>query len=192
MRDLAKTLAVDIAIGVVAGLVATKVTDWAQTALYSVTPAPVREKEERVRPGPPAEIAAEDLANRLGVRLDEKSRGRAGNVVHYALGALWGPVYGQLRRKTRLGARGAAIISGATMSLMIDEGLTPALGYSAPNRDYPVLTHVRGFAGHLVFGAVNAAVAEALYSLVDMRGRQPSQRPRTERDLSGQKRSMRR
>lgn len=192
MRDTSKTLAMDIAVGVLAGLVATKVTDWTQAALYGVTPAQVREKEERVRPGPPAEIAAEDLADRLGVRLDEKSRGRAGNVVHYALGALWGPVYGQLRRKTRLGARGAAIISGATMSLMIDEGLTPALGYSAPNRDYPVLTHVRGFAGHLVFGAVNAAVAEALYRLVDVRNRRRGQRSWSERAGCNPARGLRR
>lgn len=77
---------------------------------------------------------------------------------------------------------GAAFISGATMSLMIDEGLTPALGYSAPNRDYPVLTHVRGFAGHLVFGAVNAAVAEALYRLVDVRNRRPDHRSWIEGD----------
>lgn len=182
MRVSSRTLAVDIVIGAMAGLVATKVTDWAQTALYSVTPAKVREKEERVRPGPPAEIAAEDLANQLGVRLDEKARGRAGNVVHYALGALWGPVYGQLRRNSRIGATGAAFVSGATMSPMIDEGLPPALGYSAPNRDYPVLTHVRGFGGHLVFGAVNAAVAEALYRLVDVRDRRQDQQSWSERD----------
>jgi len=94
VRDFAKTLAVDTAIGIVAGLVATKATDWAQAALFGVTPAKVSEEEERVRPGPPAEIAAKDLANRLGVRLDEKSRARAGNIVHYALGALWGPFTG--------------------------------------------------------------------------------------------------
>jgi hypothetical protein len=81
-----------------------------------------------------------------------------------------------------MSAPGAAFISGATMSLMIDEGLTPALGYSAPNRDYPVLTHVRGFAGHLGFGAVNAAVAEALYRLVDVRNRRPVQRSWIEGD----------
>jgi hypothetical protein len=58
MRDPSRTLVADIVIGVVAGLVATKVTDWAQAALYIVTPAKVPEKDERIRPGPPAEIAA--------------------------------------------------------------------------------------------------------------------------------------
>ena len=32
------------------------------------------------------------------------------------------------------------------MSLILDEGVVPALGLSAPNRDYPLLTHVRGLA----------------------------------------------
>jgi len=83
-----------MAIGVVAGLVATKVTDWAKTAFYRLTPPNVGKVEERVRRSPPAEIAAENWANRIGVRMDEKTRGRSGNVVHYVLGAVWGLVYG--------------------------------------------------------------------------------------------------
>ncbi len=30
--------------------------------------------------------------------------------------------------------------------------MTPALGFSAPNRAYPLSTHLRGFVAHLVFG----------------------------------------
>ena len=41
----------------------------------------------------------------------------------------------------------------------------PALGLSAPNRDYPVATHVRGFLAHLVWGAAAALAAEAIYHL---------------------------
>ncbi len=33
------------------------------------------------------------------------------------------------------------------MLLMIDEGLTPVFGYSAPNRDNPLLTQARGSPG---------------------------------------------
>lgn len=167
MRASTRTLALDVAIGVLAGLAATKVTEWAQTALYRATPTQVQAQEERVRPGPPAEMAAEDLAGRFGVSLDDKARGRAGNVIHYALGAAWGPLYGLLRRHRRMTAPGAGLLSGAAMSLLVDETLTPALGYSAPNRDYPALTHVRGFVGHLAFGAANAVMAEALYRLID-------------------------
>jgi hypothetical protein len=36
--------------------------------------------------------------------------------------------------------------------LLIDEGLKPLLGFSAPNRAYPLVTHLRGFVAHLVYG----------------------------------------
>jgi hypothetical protein len=51
------------------------------------------------------------------------------------------------------------------MSLLVDEGMTPLLGFSAPNRDYPLSTHIRGFAAHLAFGLGVAATAETLYWL---------------------------
>jgi len=37
------------------------------------------------------------------------------------------------------------------MSLVVDEGMTPLMGFSAPNRAYPLSTHLRGFAAHLAF-----------------------------------------
>ena len=48
------------------------------------------------------------------------------------------------------------------MSLLVDEWLTPAFGFSAPNRAYPLVTHVRGFAAHVVYGLAVAATAELL------------------------------
>ena len=51
------------------------------------------------------------------------------------------------------------------MSLILDETLTPAMGFSAPDRDYPAATHIRGFIAHLAFGAAVAATAELLYRL---------------------------
>jgi uncharacterized membrane protein YagU involved in acid resistance len=55
------------------------------------------------------------------------------------------------------------LVAGASLLLVVDEGLTPALGLRAPNRAYPVATHVRGFLTHLVWGAVAALAAEAIY-----------------------------
>ena len=57
------------------------------------------------------------------------------------------------------------------MSLVADEGMTPALGFSAPNRSYPLATHLRGFAAHLAFGLGVAAVTEAGWRLT---GRTPA------------------
>ncbi len=59
----------------------------------------------------------------------------------------------------------AGALTGASLSLIVDEGLAPALGFSAPNLDYPALTHVRGLLNHLAYGAAVAVTAEALYRL---------------------------
>ena len=56
------------------------------------------------------------------------------------------------------------------MSLILDEGLVPALGLSAPNHHYPAFTRARGFVAHLVYGAAAALTAEGVGRMV---GRPP-------------------
>ncbi len=51
------------------------------------------------------------------------------------------------------------------MSVIADELMTPAFGFSAPNLEYPLVTHVRGFAAHLAFGVAVAAVFEAVWTV---------------------------
>lgn len=58
------------------------------------------------------------------------------------------------------------IITGSSLSLIVDEGITPALGFSAPNKKYPFTTHVRGFVVHLVYGIITAEVYEAIDRIV--------------------------
>jgi hypothetical protein len=70
-----------------------------------------------------------------------------------------------LRHRARFGVPGAALATGIAMSVIADEGLTPLLGFSAPNRAYPLVTHLRGVAAHLVFGAAVAAVSEATWAI---------------------------
>ena len=70
-----------------------------------------------------------------------------------------------MRRHGGMRPLGAGVLTGASLSLIVDEGLSPTLGFSAPNRDYPALTHVRGVLNHLVYGAAVAATAEVLYWL---------------------------
>ena len=84
---------------------------------------------------------------------------------HYGLGVGWGPVYTLLRPFTGMNPVLAGLLAGTSLWAIVDEGLTPALGWSAPNRAYPVSTHVRAFVGHLVYGLVAAAGAELLYWL---------------------------
>ena len=51
------------------------------------------------------------------------------------------------------------------MSLIMDEMLVPALGFSPPNRAFPAVTHLRGFLNHLAYGAAVALTAETIYRL---------------------------
>lgn len=46
------------------------------------------------------------------------------------------------------------------MSAIVDEGPTPAVGFSAPNNAYPFATHLRGVVARLAFGLAVAAVTE--------------------------------
>ena len=159
-----KTLLADTAGGIAAGLWATWVTDLAQGPLRRATPDSIRRREERVSPGPTSsQVAARRIAEGLGRPLDDRRRELAGSAVHYGLGMAWGPVYGLLRRHGGLRPLGAGLVTGASLSLIVDEGLTPALGLSAPNRDYPAATHVRGFLAHLVWGMAAALATEAVY-----------------------------
>ena len=162
-----ETLLVDVVIGLAAGLVATKIYGLAQEALYRSTPRRVRRREEQVRPAPSSQVAAEKTVAGLGYSLDEHKLDLASTAIHYGLGAAWGPIYGLLRRHGGMQPLGAGVLTGATLSLIVDEGLSPALGFSAPNRSYPALTHVRGVLNHLAYGAAVAATAEALYRLTD-------------------------
>lgn len=156
----------DVGIGLIGGYVGTQVMERASMKLYELESEEDRKREEEIRPGPPYEIAARQTTQALGIELsDEQLQKIAIYGFHYGLGMGWGPVYTLLRRWTDLDPVPAGLLSGAAMSIVVDEGMTPLLGFSAPNRAYPLSTHLRGFAAHLVFGLAVAATAETLYWL---------------------------
>jgi hypothetical protein len=156
----------DIGIGMIGGYVGTKVMERVSMKLYELESEEDRKREEEVRPGPPFEIAARKTTEALRIELSEENLQKLAIYgFHYGLGMGWGPTYAFLRRWTDLGPVSAGLLSGATMSLLVDEGMTPLLGFSAPNRAYPLSTHIRGFAAHLAFGLGVAATAETLYWL---------------------------
>ena len=115
------TYLLDIGVGLLAGLVATKVTEYAQRALWAATPEETRQREQRVRPGPPFRLAAEKSADLAGLDLDEKATMAAGMTFHYASGVGWGPVYCVMRRAAGMDSLGAGIAAGTSMSIILDE-----------------------------------------------------------------------
>src|SRR5216117_3728449 len=80
----------------------------------------------------------------------------------------------RLRRIARMNPVLAAVFSGTALFLFVDEGLTPTLGLSAPNNQYPLTTHLRGFLGHLAYGAGVAVTAETLLANRDKSPRSSS------------------
>src|SRR5215210_3508374 len=138
MDRTARTLLADVVIGCTAGLVATKVYGLVQDALYRPMPWHVKRQEEQVRPGPSSHVAAGRIAESLGYSLDAEQRKLAGCAVHYGVGIAWGPAYSLLRRHGGMKPFGAGLLTGATLSLIVDEGAAPALGLSAPNSEYPM------------------------------------------------------
>ena len=156
------TIAAQIGAGLIGGYIGTKVMEPASAKLYELEPAADRKREDEVRPGSPSTIAARKTAARFGIALSDERAERLGTLVHYGLGAGGGVLYATLRRTTGMHPLLAGLSTGAVISLVIDEGLTPALGFSAPNDQYPAVTHARGFASHLVYGLSLAVAAEAL------------------------------
>jgi xanthosine utilization system XapX-like protein len=158
-----ETLIADVGLGLIGGYVGTKVMEPVAMQMYEWESAEDRQREDAVRPGPPYEIAARKTTRLLGLNLSDQHVTRLGTTLfHYGLGMSWGPVYALVRRRTDLSPVVAGLGTGAAMSLIVDEGLTPLLGFSAPNHAYPLVTHVRGVVAHLAFGLGVAATVETL------------------------------
>lgn len=153
----------DIAVGLFAGLVATQVINLAQKPLKRITPKSVDQHEKQVRPGASSSfVASQRITEKLDFQTSNRDEELLGTAIHFATGVCWGPVYTLLRRYASLQPVNAALITGGSMSLILDEALFPALGLSAPNKHYPVFTRIRGLAAHLVYGAAVALIAEGL------------------------------
>ncbi len=159
----------DLVLAAPAGYNGTKVMEPVSMKFYELEPAAAREQENAARPWPPYRVAAEKLTNLVALELTEAQLDRLSLALHYGLAAQWAPLYPLLRRRAGLGRVTAGLVTGAAMSVVADELMTPAFGFSAPNRDYPLVTHARGFAAHLAFGLAVAATIEARWAATNRR-----------------------
>ncbi len=155
----------DIGIGLISGYIGTKLMEPVGMKLYELESEEDRKQEDAVRPGEPYTIAAQKTLKLINIQLKDKQTEKVGMVFHYGLGMTWGLVYIWLRQQTKLNPLVAGLLAGFAMWLLVDEGMTPALGFSAPNNAYPLATHIRGFIAHLTFGVGTAVGAEALSRL---------------------------
>lgn len=153
----------DLARGAVAGAVAWWAMDHVLRFLRDHESPSARRREDRARGGIPAlEVMANRMAHAAGIVLSDRQRQKAGTVLQWAVGIGGGTLYGPLRHRFPVVRAGRGLAYGAAFSLVVDEGLVPLFGFAPGPTAFPWQTHARGFAGHLVFGAVAEAVMERL------------------------------
>lgn len=85
-------------------------------------------------------------------KLSQRQKKVAGPVVHYAMGAVTGAIYGAAAELAPGVTRGAGLPFGTSVWLAADEVAVPALGLSAPPREHPPSVHALALAAHLVYG----------------------------------------
>lgn len=155
----------DATIGLAAGYAGGRAMTPVTTKFYAMESTQSKDAEKKVSPGIAYDIAAKDLSGRIGITLDDKQAQRVGTYFHSGLALTGGEIYMLLRHRFGLNPLIAALAMSMTLWLGMDEGMTPAMGWSAPDPKYPIATHLRGLAGHLTLGFGTAVAAEVLHWL---------------------------
>lgn len=147
----------------VAGFGAAKVMGKATTFLYEQQTDAAKEQETDASYGVAYNVAAKKTAALVGKDLSDEEASKIGNALHYGLAFGWVPVYMVLRRRTGMTPFGAGVAAGLSMAVVVDEVVNPLLGFTPPPQEYPLVTHLRGIAGHLVYGLGVATIVEAVW-----------------------------
>lgn len=157
----AKDLIRDVVLVVGAGFGAVKVMGKVTTYLYEQQSEEAKQQEEAASYGVAYNVAAKKAAALIGRDLSQEEAGKIGTGIHYALALGWVPVYLVARRRMGISPFGAGAATGLSMSVLVDELGNPLLGLTPPPQKYPLVSHLRGVAGHLVYGLSVAAFVEA-------------------------------
>ena len=140
--------------GAVAGAAATWAMDQVTTVMLSIQAPEVTAQEEAARANGKSSVTnlVDKVEARTGLVVPPKQRPLVEQVVHYALGAVPGAVYGVVRRWIPFARAGNGMLFGLGVFALNDELLNTKLGLASPPREYPPETHLRGLAGHAVLG----------------------------------------
>jgi uncharacterized membrane protein YagU involved in acid resistance len=154
----------DLVRGAVAGAAATWVMDKVTTAMQAEQPEEVNRREAAAAPN--GRSALGNLVARIeearGVEFPEEQRTRLLTAIHFGLGMGPGALYAVLRRRVPVIGYGGGLLYGFLVWAINDEYLNTHLGLAAPPDAYPIETHWRGLAGHLVLGSMTDSVIDAL------------------------------
>jgi putative membrane protein len=98
------------------------------------------------------------------IREDQKAA--AGEIAHYAVGALSGAAYGGMAEVSAAVRAGAGSAYGAGLFVLNDEVIVPAAGWSKAPAAYPVSTHVYALASHVVYGLATEGTRRLIRSVI--------------------------
>lgn len=161
----------DIAKGAVAGLIGGLVASFVmlefQTLLAKINESGSDGNEKEESSEPATTKAAEMIAERvLHHRLTKNEKKLAEPLMHYAMGATSGMIYGATAEIEPLSTLGAGIPFGTAVWLIGDEGVVPALGLAKPWTAYPLSTHAYALSSHLVYGLTTDLVRRTVRNLL--------------------------
>jgi hypothetical protein len=159
----------DAALVGVAGYGAAKAMGKATTFMYQQQTDEAKQQEKDESYGVAYNVAAKKTAGVAGKALSQDQASKAGMAIHYALALGWVPVYMIARRRFGMTPFGAGAATGLSMAVLVDEIGNPLLGFTPPPLKYPLVSHLRGLAGHLVYGLAVAAIVEAGWTLTGRR-----------------------
>ena len=171
MSTESRSVAANLSWGAVAGTLATLALSATSSALYSRENWLSKGREEWARGGKTANrVAVNKLARAAGVDLSKAQATTAEGALHFGIGAGAGAAYGAIRPHVPAPGIVKGLGFGATLWLVADEGLNPALGLTPGPASFPWQAHARGLVSHLVFGLAT----EGLLTLADrFRSRPP-------------------
>ena len=164
-----KEMLTDAALVGVAGFGAAKIMGKATTVMYEQTTEEAKQEEKEASYGVAYDVAAKKTAELAGKELSQDQASKAGNALHYALALGWVPVYMVARRRFGMTPFGAGAATGLSMAVLVDEIANPLLGFTPPPSKYPLVTHLRGLAGHLVYGLGVSGLVEAGWKITGRR-----------------------
>jgi hypothetical protein len=150
--------------GAIAGATAAWAMNQFQTLLSKATQTTLANS---ANDEPPAEGATMKAADRIAPvaqfhPLSKDEKDIAGPVLHYAFGTAMGALYGLTTEYFPEARAGFGTIFGTLIFALADETAIPLAGFSTKPIEYPVSSHLRALASHIVYGASAEAVRSTL------------------------------
>lgn len=151
-------------LGPLAGYAATLVMEKASNFLYQHQTDSARQREEQLRQEMPTATLVRRVGELFDKKVDDDAASKLGMQAHYAFGAAGGPAAVALESRG-LSPIAAGLAVGTGMWVFVDEGMNYVLGLTPPAPEWPLVTHLRALAVHLLYGAVLGGLMQISHPL---------------------------